>query len=187
MRIIDLAGIWTLEALSPMRSSGIAQGRCWDMSIPGSIHDTLLGNGIIEEPYDGTEMSRTSWIEESAWKAEARFTVAKGNDSFLLSCGSFSPAEIRINGRTAAASASSILIDATDYLPLYGKNAHDFTIRLILDVLEETGITATAGIGENLYLAKIAMDIMAKHIPADENGVRIAELDEMEYRRKLWD
>ena len=83
MRIIDLAGIWTLEALSPMRSSGIAQGRCWDMSIPGSIHDTLLGNGIIEEPYDGTEISRTSWIEESAWKAEARFTVAKGSDSFL--------------------------------------------------------------------------------------------------------
>ena len=84
-------------------------------------------------------------------------------------------------------SIDEVFIDATDYLPLYGKNAHDFTMRLILDVLEETGITATAGIGENLYLAKIAMDIMAKHIPADENGVRIAELDEMEYRRKLWD
>ena len=84
-------------------------------------------------------------------------------------------------------SIDEVFIDATDYLSLYGKNAHDFTIRLILDVLEETGITATAGIGENLYLAKIAMDIMAKHIPADENGVRIAELDEMEYRRKLWD
>lgn len=84
-------------------------------------------------------------------------------------------------------SIDEVFIDATDYLPLYGKNAHDFTMRLILDVLEETGITATAGIGDNLYLAKIAMDIMAKHIPADENGVRIAELDEMEYRRKLWD
>lgn len=84
-------------------------------------------------------------------------------------------------------SIDEVFIDATDYLPLYGKNAHDFTMRLILDVLEETGITATAGIGRNLYLAKIAMDIMAKHIPADENGVRIAELDEMEYRRKLWD
>ena len=116
MRIIDLAGNWTLEALSPMRSSGIAQGSRWDMSIPGSIHDTLLGNGIIEEPYDGTEMSGTSWIEESAWKAETRFTAAKGSDSFLLSCASLSPAEIRINGRTAAASASSILIDATGYL-----------------------------------------------------------------------
>ena len=84
-------------------------------------------------------------------------------------------------------SIDEVFIDATDYLPLYGKNAHDFTMRLILDVLEETEITATAGIGGNLYLAKIAMDIMAKHIPADENGVRIAELDEMEYRRKLWD
>ena len=83
-------------------------------------------------------------------------------------------------------SIDEVFIDATDYLPLYGKNAHDFTMRLILDVLEETGITATAGIGENLYLAKIAMDIMAKHIAADKNGVRIAFLNEMEYRKKLW-
>ena len=59
-------------------------------------------------------------------------------------------------------------------------------MRIILDVLETTGITATAGIGTNLYLAKIAMDIEAKHIPADENGVRIAELDEMGYRKSLW-
>ena len=57
---------------------------------------------------------------------------------------------------------------------------------MIREVLQETGITATAGIGTNLYLAKIAMDIVAKKIPADENGVRIAELDEMSYREKLW-
>ena len=59
-------------------------------------------------------------------------------------------------------------------------------MKLIQEVLRETGITATAGIGTNLYLCKIAMDIVAKHIPADENGVRIAELDEMSYRHKLW-
>jgi DNA polymerase V len=59
-------------------------------------------------------------------------------------------------------------------------------MKIILDVLESTGITATAGIGTNLYLAKIAMDIVAKHIPADQNGVRIAELDEMSYRQILW-
>ena len=56
-------------------------------------------------------------------------------------------------------------------------------MKIILDVIENTGITATAGIGTNLYLCKVAMDILAKHIPADENGVRIAELDEMTYRQ----
>ena len=57
----------------------------------------------------------------------------------------------------------------------------------MLDVLETTGITATAGIGDNLYLAKVAMDIWAKHTQPDQNGVRVAELDEMSYRRLLWD
>lgn len=84
-------------------------------------------------------------------------------------------------------SIDEVFIDATTYLTLYKLSAHDFAMRLILDVLKETGITATAGIGTNLYLAKIAMDIMSKHIKADENGVRIAYLDEMEYRRNLWD
>ena len=78
-------------------------------------------------------------------------------------------------------------IDATDYLPLYGLNARELAMKMILEVLRETGITATAGIGTNLYLAKVAMDIRAKHIPADSNGVRIAELDEMRYRQLLWD
>ena len=59
-------------------------------------------------------------------------------------------------------------------------------MKIILDVIENTGITATAGIGTNLYLCKVAMDILAKHIPADENGVRIAELDEMTYRQTMW-
>ena len=59
-------------------------------------------------------------------------------------------------------------------------------MKIILDVLETTGITATAGIGTNLFLCKVAMDIVAKHIPADRNGVRIAELDEMKFRRELW-
>ena len=63
---------------------------------------------------------------------------------------------------------------------------HIFAMKIILDVLETTGITATAGIGTNLFLCKVAMDIVAKHIPADKNGVRIAELDEMKFRRELW-
>ena len=83
-------------------------------------------------------------------------------------------------------SIDEVFIDATDYLALYHLSAEEFARKLILSVLEATGITATAGIGENLYLAKVAMDIRAKHIEADENGVRIARLDEMEYRRTLW-
>lgn len=86
-----------------------------------------------------------------------------------------------------AYSIDEVFIDATHYLSTYGVTAHEFALRIIHDILKETGITATAGIGTNLYLAKVAMDIVAKHLPADKDGVRIAELDEMEYRRQLWD
>ncbi len=83
-------------------------------------------------------------------------------------------------------SIDEVFMDVTAYLKTYKLTPHELTMKIILDVLETTGITATAGIGTNLYLAKVAMDIVAKHIPADENGVRIAELDEMSYRRLLW-
>ena len=83
-------------------------------------------------------------------------------------------------------SIDEVFIDATDYLKLYKITAHELARKMIRDVLATTGITATAGIGTNLYLAKVAMDIVAKHISADKDGVRIAELDEMEYRNKLW-
>ena len=84
-------------------------------------------------------------------------------------------------------SIDEVFIDATHYLPLYNMTAHELTMTMIREVLYTTGITATAGIGTNLYLAKIAMDIVAKHVPADKDGVRIAELDEMKYRELLWD
>ena len=84
-------------------------------------------------------------------------------------------------------SIDEVFMDVTDYLPLYHKTAHELAITMIRDVLRNTGITATAGIGTNMYLAKVAMDIEAKHMPADADGVRIAELDEMSYRQKLWD
>lgn len=83
-------------------------------------------------------------------------------------------------------SVDEVFIDATSYLKAYRLTAREFAAMLILDVLRTTGITAAAGIGTNLYLAKVAMDIVAKHIPADKNGVRIAELDELSYRKKLW-
>ena len=84
-------------------------------------------------------------------------------------------------------SIDEVFIDATGYLKTRGMNGHEFARMLIRDVLATTGITATAGIGTNLYLAKVAMDIKAKKMPADEDGVRIAELDEISYRKELWD
>lgn len=83
-------------------------------------------------------------------------------------------------------SIDEVFIDATPYLATYHITAHQLARQMICDILSQTGITATAGIGTNLYLAKVAMDIVAKHLPADANGVRIAELNEENYRRKLW-
>lgn len=83
-------------------------------------------------------------------------------------------------------SIDEVFIDITRYLKYLNKTPHEIAMLMIKDVLATTGITATAGIGTNLYLAKVAMDIVAKHIPPDEDGVRIAYLDEMSYRKKLW-
>lgn len=83
-------------------------------------------------------------------------------------------------------SIDEVFIDATEYMKLYRQTAHELAMTIIRDVLRATGITATAGIGTNMYLCKIAMDIVAKHMPADSDGVRIASLDEMAYRQTLW-
>ena len=84
-------------------------------------------------------------------------------------------------------SIDEVFMDVTDYLHTYGLSPRELARKIILDVLETTGLTATAGIGTNLFLSKVAMDIVAKHIPADEKGVRIAELTEAAFREKLWD
>ncbi len=83
-------------------------------------------------------------------------------------------------------SIDEVFMDVTGYLATYGLTARELARRIILDVLETTGITATAGIGTNLFLCKAAMDIVAKHISADRSGVRIATLDERKFRRELW-
>lgn len=93
----------------------------------------------------------------------------------------FAPEDIHVY------SIDEVFIDATSYLPFYKTTARKLTEKVIGDILQETGITATAGIAPNLYLCKIAMDIWAKHSPADSKGVRIAELNEITYRRELWD
>jgi len=99
---------------------------------------------------------------------------------YNIYCRHVSPDDIHVY------SIDEVFIDATGYLRTYGITARELAMRMILDVLSSTGITATAGIGPNLYLCKVAMDIKAKHIPADSNGVRIAELTERSYRAELW-
>ena len=106
--------------------------------------------------------------------------ITKSSEIYSIYLGFVAPEDIHVY------SIDEVFIDATPYLSAYRLSARELAQRMILSVMERTGITATAGIGENLYLAKVAMDIMAKHTAADEHGVRIAELDEMSYRRKLW-
>ncbi len=84
-------------------------------------------------------------------------------------------------------SIDEVIMDVTGYLELYRMSAHELALKMIREVLAETGVTATAGIGTNMYLCKVAMDIVAKKMPPDKDGVRIAELDEMSYRRQLWE
>jgi DNA polymerase V len=83
-------------------------------------------------------------------------------------------------------SIDEVFFDITNYLAYYKITAEELATKVILDVLNTTGITATCGIGTNMYLAKIAMDVWAKHQEPDKNGVRMAELDEMSYRKLLW-
>lgn len=83
-------------------------------------------------------------------------------------------------------SVDEVFIDVGAYLGIYNVSPRELAMKMIKDIYDETGITATAGIGTNLYLCKIAMDIVAKHMPADKYGVRIAELDEHSYREQLW-
>lgn len=120
---------------------------------------------------------------------EADFIAAKPRMSFYIEYSTriyriylkyIAPEDIHVY------SIDEVMMDVTDYLASYGMSAAQLARKIILDILKETGITATAGIGTNLYLCKVAMDILAKHIPTDEYGVRIAELDEMSYRRQLW-
>lgn len=92
----------------------------------------------------------------------------------------FAPEDIHVY------SIDEVFIDATSYLPFYKMTAHELAVKVIYEVLKETGITATAGIAPNLFLCKAAMDIVAKHIPADKDGVRIAEIDVSSYRKELW-
>lgn len=107
--------------------------------------------------------------------------IRMSSEIYKIYLNYFAPEDIHVY------SIDEVFIDATHYLKSYKMTARELADKIIRDVLRQTGITATAGIGTNLYLCKIAMDIVAKHIKADIDGVRIAELDEMSYREKLWE
>ena len=129
--------------------------------------DELEGNPFLELHYIAAKPQMALYIEYS-------------NRIYQIYLRYFAAEDIHVY------SIDEVFIDLSDYLKLYAMSAHDLVRKIIHETLAETGITATAGIGTNLYLAKVAMDIVAKHIPADQDGVRIAELDELSYKKQLW-
>ena len=140
------------------------------------------GRKLEGESYDDPELKRNPSLALSYFVAPPRMsyymeTSARIYDVYLKF---IAPEDIHVY------SIDEVFIDLTPYLKTYQKTPREMAEMLIKEVLTTTGITATAGIGTNMYLAKVAMDITAKKMPADENGVRIAELDEMSYRRELW-
>lgn len=140
------------------------------------------GRRLTGESYDNAELITNPSLAVGYITAIPRMAryVKYSTDIYKVYLKYVAPEDIHIY------SIDEVFMDVTDYLKAYKQNPRQLAMTIITDVLNTTGITATAGIGTNLYLAKVAMDIVAKHIPADENGVRIAELDEMKYRELLW-
>ena len=146
------------RSLAPNRAF---TGKSWDA-------DELDANPSLEIDYIAAPPRMAHYMEHSAKIYETYLKYVAPEDIHVYSI-------------------DEVFIDATPYLKLNNKTAEEFARMLIRDVLKTTGITATAGIGTNLYLAKVAMDIVAKKMEADEYGVRLAVLDEMSYRRLLWE
>lgn len=142
----------------------------------------LRGRGFSGSSFEAEELAADGTLE-------ADFVIAKPRMAYYMKYSTriygiylryFAPEDIHVY------SIDEVFIDVTSYLRAYETTPHELTMRIIREVLKETGITATAGIGTNLYLCKIAMDIVAKRVEPDKDGVRIAELDEMSYRKLLW-
>ncbi|SDB21245.1 DNA methylase [Eubacterium oxidoreducens] len=142
----------------------------------------LRGKTFTKESFDAKEIAKDPSVKLSYITAPPQMALYMkySTDIYKIYLRYIAPEDIHVY------SVDEVFIDATEYLNTYKMTAHELARKMIEEVLELTGITATAGIGTNLYLAKIAMDIVAKHIPADERGVRIAQLDEMSYRKQLW-
>lgn len=135
------------------------------------------GKSVYKDKLDSDSSLMLDYIAAKPRMAEY---VRISSDIYGIYLRHISPEDIHVY------SIDEVFIDAAPYLKSSGMDARQFAGMLIREVLKETGVTATAGIGTNMYLAKIAMDIVAKHIPADKGGVRIAQLDETSYRKELW-
>ena len=137
---------------------------------------------LTKESYDYNEILRDPSVAVSYIVAPPRMALYMEYSSRIYNVylKYIAPEDIHVY------SIDEVFIDATSYLSMYNLSARDLAKKMINDVYRSTGITATVGIGTNLYLSKVAMDIVAKKMPEDEDGVRIAELDEMSYRRSLW-
>lgn len=142
----------------------------------------LPGKEFTGKSYNANELKNSPDLEVSYITAVPRmaYYMEYSTRIYSIYLKYIAPEDIHVY------SIDEVFIDLTNYLKTYKLNARQLVIKILKDVFDNTGITATAGIGTNLYLTKVAMDILAKHTLADENGVRIAELDEMSYRRLLW-
>lgn len=145
--------------------------------------EKAAGYRLVGKSFDDTELKNNSSLAVDFISAPPRMALYMEYSTriYEIYLKHVAPEDIHVY------SVDEVFIDATLYLKSNKLSARDFAMRIIKDVLKSTGITATAGIGTNMYLCKVALDIVAKHVDADENGVRIAELDEMSYRRLLWD
>ncbi len=177
-------------AVSPSLKAYGIPGRARLFEVVSKVRDinkarssVLRGGSFSGESTDSTELAGDPSLKLgfiAATPRMARYLEVSGQ-VYSVYLKYIAPEDIHVY------SVDEVFMDVTEYLPVYACTPHELAIRMIRDVLKTTGITATAGIGTNMYLAKVAMDIEAKHQKADSDGVRIAELDEMSYREKLWD
>ncbi len=138
---------------------------------------------FIDKSYDDIEIKKNPMLEIDYIVAppRMRYYMKYSNNVYNVYLKYLAPEDIYVY------SIDEVFMDITNYLNMYKMKPKELVTKIIQEVYRTTGITATGGIGTNMYLAKIAMDIVAKHVQADEQGVRIAELDEMTYRKKLWE
>ncbi len=176
-------------AVSPTLKAYGIKGRCRLFEVKAAvkaINEKRLqkapGKHFVGKSVYDSELKANSSLELD-------FIIAKPNMAYYVEVSSkiyeiylkyIAPSDIHVY------SIDEVFMDVTHYLNMFKMTARELAMTMIRDVLASTGITATAGIGPNLYLCKIAMDIVSKKIPADKDGVRIAELDELEYRKQLW-
>ena len=139
-------------------------------------------NGFIGNSYDDIALKQNPDLQLDYLIAPPRMSyyIKYSSQIYNIYLKYFSPDDIFVY------SIDEVFCDITPYLSTYKMSPRELTTKIILDVYKNTGITATAGIGTNLYLSKVAMDIVAKHTKPDKNGVRIAGLDELTYRKLLW-